>query len=169
MKLLNVLSRYAEVLAGATDPAAAALALPRIETITKDVITAGDEIVKLGRPAPELESKLARDAELEMTSRNVAEQTRTAVKAVSANSEVKSVLTPAIENFQAALNRIQQSADDPNGPAEARKSQETAAKSEPAPNVQAKPASGTASAEIPPPATTAAETTSVPPPPPPPK
>lgn len=170
MKLLNVLSRYAEVLAGATDAAAATLAVPRIEAITKEAITAAESIVKLGRPAPDLEAKLARNADIEMTARLVAEQTRSAVKAVSANSGVKSILAPAIESFQTALNRIQQTADAPAGtddPAKKAPEKESAPKTEPAATVPASPESapaptGDSSAPAP-----AAEETPVPPPPPP--
>lgn len=117
MKFLNLLSRYADALAGATDVPAAGLAVTKIEFITKDAITAGEEIVKLGRPAPELEAKLAKNSDIVDVSRSVAERTRSAVKALAANPEVKVILTPSIETFQAALNRIQQSADDPGSPA----------------------------------------------------
>lgn len=156
MKLLNVLSRYADALAGATDAATAALAATRIESITKEAILAGEELVKLGRPEPTLESKLAKDPDLEMTSRNVAEQTRSAVKSVAANADVKAILTPAIENFQAALNRVQQAAEDPHGPAAPDKSQPSA----PAPET-----TGTLPAEPAPPAARASEAASVPVPP----
>ena len=116
MKFLNVLSRYAECLSTATDVTKAALALDQIENITRETITAGDEVVKLGRPSPVLEAKLGKDTDLQLASQLVAEKTRSAVKAISENGEVKTMLAPAIENFQAALNRIQQAADDPQGP-----------------------------------------------------
>src|SRR5688572_22362640 len=66
MKLLNVLSRYADALASATDVSTATLAVSQIETITKEAITAGEELVRLGRPEPSLEAKLAKDSDLEM-------------------------------------------------------------------------------------------------------
>ncbi len=116
MKLLNVLSRYAECLSTATDATKAALALDQIENITREAITAGEEVVKLGRLSSVLEAKLGKDADLQLASQLVAEKTRSAVKAISENGEVKTILAPAIENFQAALNRIQQAADDPQGP-----------------------------------------------------
>jgi hypothetical protein len=166
LKLLNVLSRYADTLSGATDTATAGLALNQIETITKEAITAGEELVKLGKATPEMEAKLAKNPDLEVTSRRVAEQTRSAVKALAANPEVKAILTPAIENFQSAINRLQQDADDPKGP-----------------GVPIKPKSSLASASVvkppktspapaPAPATEnkdsrASEASSVPPPPPP--
>jgi len=153
MKFLNVLSRYADALAGATDAATAALAVTRIEAITKDAITAGEELVKLGRPEPAVEAKLAKDTDLEMTSRNVAEQTRSAVKSLAANAEVKTILTPAVENFQAALNRVQQAAEDPHGPGAPEKSPASAPASETAGTLPAVPD-----------ATRASEAASVPPP-----
>jgi hypothetical protein len=169
LKLLNILSRYADALAMATNSTTATLALRRIEDATKDVISAGDALVKLGRPEPEVVTKLAKDPDLVTTSRNVAEQTRSAVKAISANAEVKSVLTPAIEKFQSALNRIQQAADDPQGPGHQEKTPrtagptETAKNSSPIPSPSAPPAAGTKTS----PAVPASEAASVPPPPPP--
>src|SRR6185369_10303521 len=61
MKLLNVLSRYADTLSGATDTATAGLALNQIEIITNDAINAGEELVRLGKPSPDMEAKLAKD------------------------------------------------------------------------------------------------------------
>lgn len=116
MKLLSVLGRYADCLAGATDATTATLALTQLEGITGEAITAGEALVKLGRPAPDMEAKLGQDADLKLTSQLVAEKTRAAVKLISDNGEVKSVLAPGIESFQAALNRIQEVADDPQGP-----------------------------------------------------
>jgi hypothetical protein len=168
MKLLNVLSRYAVTLARATDTASANLAVARIETITKEAITAGEELVKLGRPEPAVETKLAKDTDLEMASRNVAEQTRTAVKALAANAAVKAILAPAVENFQAALNRIQQAADDPQGPgtpaSPAVPATETAGTPPSVPDPDPPAANENAPAE-----TRASEAASVPPPPPPPQ
>jgi hypothetical protein len=169
LKLLNILSRYADALAMATNSTTATLALRRIEDATKALITAGDELVKLGRPDPEVVTKLAKDPDLVTTSRNVAEQTRSAVKAISANPEVKSVLTPSIENFQSALNRIQQAADDPQGPGHQEKTPDAAgptetAKNSPPPSARAAPSvAGTGAS----PAIPASQAASVPPPPPP--
>lgn len=115
MKFFGVLSRYAQTLSSAKDAATAHQAATKLEVITKDVITAGDELVKLGKPTAEIEMKLAGDADLKMTSQTVAEQTRAAVKTLAANAEVKTILAPAVENFQAALNRMQQAADEPQG------------------------------------------------------
>lgn len=115
MKLFSVLSRYAQTLSSAKDAATAKQAVTKLETITKDAITAGEELVKLGKPDPEIEMRLAGDADLKMTSQTVAEQTRTAVKSLASNGEVKTILAPAVENFQAALNRVQQAAEEPQG------------------------------------------------------
>lgn len=153
MKFLNVLSRYADCLSTATDATKAALAVNQIENITREAITAGEEIVTLGRPIHILEAKLGKDADLQLASQLVAEKTRGAVKAISENEEVKTLLAPAIENFQAALNRIQQAADDPQGPATSpdnKPETATAARSAPAPVdpglLPAKTDGGTASA-----------------------
>ena len=113
MKLFGVLSRYAQTLSTAKDAASAHQAVTKLESITKDAITAGEELVKLGKPDAEMEMKLATDADLKMTSETVAEQTRAAIKALATNAEVKTILAPAVENFQAALNRVQQAADEP--------------------------------------------------------
>lgn len=158
MKLLNVLGRYADCLSGATDAATATLAANKIGDITRQAAIAGDEVVKLGRPASDLEAKLGKDADLQLASQLVAEKTRTAVKSISENVEVKTTLTPAIENFQAALNRIQQAAEDPKGPNDAPDKKEDAATAKdvpspapaPAPVVPAKDAGNTASAPRPP-------------------
>ena len=168
MRLLNILSRYADTLASATDATTASLAASRIETITKDAITAGEELVKLGHPDATVEAKLSRDSDLEMTSRNVAEHTRNAVKALAANAEVKTILTPAVENFQAALNRIQQAADDPQGPGAPETAPAQAVVANPAGAVPAVPASGPASSAGGKSETRPSEAASVAPPPPPP-
>jgi hypothetical protein len=170
MKLLNVLSRYAVTLARATDTASANLAVARIETITKEAITAGEELVKLGRPEPAVETKLAKDTDLEMASRNVAEQTRTAVKALAANAAVKAILAPAVENFEAALNRIQQAADDPRGPGTPASPAAPAPATDTAGTPPAVPENPAPAADENSPAETrASEAASVPPPPPPPQ
>ena len=148
-KLLNVLSRYADALSGATDAGTAALALNQLEAITKDAIIAGEEVVKIGRPTPEIQTKLAKDPDLEVTSRRVAEQTRSAVKALASNTEVKTILAPAIENFQSALNRIQQDIDDPKGPGPSPKAQAAAGKPSPAPPAGETPASKASSVPAP--------------------
>ena len=157
MKLLNVLSRYAECLTSATDVTTAALALDQLEDITREAITAGEAVVKLGRPTPDLEAKLAKDADLQLTSQLVAEKTRNAVKTISANADVKTLLAPGIENFQAALNRIQETADDPQGPGgkpDKKSEAATTVRSSPAPVdpglLPAETGSGTASAPPPP-------------------
>ena len=115
LNFFKVLSRYAEALSCAKDAASAHQVVTKLELITKEAITSGEELVKLGKPSVEIEVKLAADADLKMTSQTVAEQTRAAVKALSANAEVKAILAPAVENFQAALNRVQQAADEPQG------------------------------------------------------
>jgi hypothetical protein len=115
IKFLNVLSRYADALNAAKDPATASLAAAQIEVITKDAILAGEELARLGRPTAELEAKISTDKELAATAARVAETTQTAVTALAANDSVKELLNPAIENFQSALNRIQQFAEDPAG------------------------------------------------------
>jgi len=148
LKFFRVLSHYAETLSGAQDATTAHEAVTKLEEITKEAITAGEELVKLGKPAPDLEAKLAANADLTMTAQTVAEQTRAAVKALAENAEIKTILAPAVENFQAALNRVQQAADEPAG-----LSGNEAAPPAPAP-AEAK--------ESPPPAS---ETTAVPPPP----
>ena len=149
LKLFRVLSRYAETLAGAKDAATAHEAATKMDTITKEAITAGEDLVKLGKPSTEIEAKLAVNADLKMTAQTVAEQTRTAVKSLSDNAEVKTILAPAVENFQAALNRVQQAADEPAGLTE---------KAPP----PATPPTQPGSESSPPPAS---ETTAVPPPP----
>jgi hypothetical protein len=161
MKLLNVLSRYAGTLAEATDAASAGRAVTRIEGLTKDAIIAGEELVRLGRPSADVADRLANDADLQLTSRNVAEQTRTAIRVLAANSELKGLLTPSIENFQAALNRIQEAADDPQGPGSRPKSP-ASTRTETA----ATPPASAPSEEVRP-AARASEAASVPPPPPP--
>lgn len=113
IKFLNVLSRYADALTAAKDPATAGLAAAQIEVITKDVILAGEELARLGKPSPELETKIAADKEVAAMAAKVAENTQTAVTAIAGNESVKTVLGPSIENFQSALNRIQQFAEDP--------------------------------------------------------
>jgi len=115
MKFLGVLSRYAQTLATAKNAATAQQAATKLETITKDAITIGEELVKLGKPTPDIEMRLATDADLKLTAQSVAEQTRSAVTSLAANGEVKTILAPAVENFQAALNRVQQAADEPQG------------------------------------------------------
>ena len=156
MKLLGVLGRYADCLAGATDTTTATLALTQLEGITREAITAGEAVVKLGRATPDMEAKLAQDADLKLTSQLVAEKTRAAVKLISDNSEVKTVLTPGIESFQAALNRIQEVADDPQGPGGPEKKPQPAAAGVPfkpeAPEAApTKSGDGTAAAEPAPP------------------
>ncbi|HWB06815.1 MAG TPA: hypothetical protein VG796_27570 [Verrucomicrobiales bacterium] len=166
LKLLKVLSRYAETLSSATDATAAGMAVNQIETITKDAIIAGEELVKLGKPAPDVAIKLAQNPDLEVASRRVAEQTRTAVKALAGNDEAKNVLTPAIENFQSALNRIQQDATDPKGPGAHVRNKNapgmSAGKPSASPSPAAPAAPNAATQEQTPPSKTAA----VPPPPP---
>lgn len=152
MKFLGVLSRYAQTLATAKDAATAQAAATKLETITRDAITIGEELVKLGKPTPEIEMRLATDADLKLTAQSVAEQTRTAVKTLAANGQVKTILAPAVENFQAALNRVQQAADEPQGL-----------------NNPAPPAETPAPADVPKPAAgpqPASDATDVPPPPP---
>ena len=163
MKLLNVLGRYADCLSSATDAATATTAVTKIEDITKEAITAGEEVVKLGHPAPVLEAKLGKDADLQLASRLVAEKTRAAVKSISENSEVKAALAPAIESFQAALNRIQQTAEDRgasgDSPADGKEDPATA-KDAPAPSPAPAPAAPAPAV----PARDAGNTASVPPP-----
>jgi hypothetical protein len=153
MKFFGVLSRYAQTLSSAKDPATARQAATKLETITKDAVTAGEELVKLGKPDPEIEMKLSSDADLKMTSQTVAEQTRAAVQSLASNAEVKTILAPAVENFQAALNRVQEAADEPRGLAES-----TPPGGKPAPAVAPPPAET--------PSTSSAEATQVPAPPP---
>lgn len=145
MKLFRVLSHYAEALSEAKDAATAHAAVTKLEGITRDAITAGEEIVKLGKPDAQLEAKLAVNPDLKMTAQTVAEQTRTAVKSLAENAEVKAILAPSVENFQAALNRVQEAADEPSEPA------------------KEAPATPAAKPDSPQPAS---EATSVPPPPP---
>jgi hypothetical protein len=114
IKFLNVLSRYADALNAAKDAVTAGLAAAQIEVITKDAIIAGEELAKLGRPSPELEAKIAADKELAAVAARVAESTQAAVTSLAANEEVKPIVAASIENFQAALNRIQQFAEDPH-------------------------------------------------------
>ncbi len=116
LKFFSILDRYASTLAGATDQAAAKEAVISIDGITKEVIVAGEELVKLGRPAPEMEAKIARHTGLQETSRKVAANTQAAITALNSNMEVRPVLAPAVQNFLAALNRLQQTADDPQAP-----------------------------------------------------
>jgi hypothetical protein len=113
LKFFRVLSHYAEALSEAKDAATAHEAAKKLAEITREAVTAGEEIVKLGKPEPEIEAKLATNADLKMTSQTVAEQTRAAVKALADNAEVKTILAPAVEEFQAALNQVQQAADEP--------------------------------------------------------
>ncbi len=166
MKLLNVLGRYANSLSSATDAEAAALAVTKIEDITREAITAGEEVVKLGRPAPDLEAKLGRDADLQLASQLVAEKTRAAVKSISEKPEVKAALSPAIENFQTALNRIQRTAEDPGAAGESPDKKEKAAtvKEEPSPSPAPSPAAPAPAPVVP--AKDAGNTASVPPLPP---
>lgn len=176
LKLLTILSRYADTLAEATDAASAGLAVTRLESITKEAILAGEAIVKLGRPSPEIEGRLAKDPDLAVTSRRVAEHTRSAIESLASNNEVKTLLTPSIENFQTALNRIQQTAEDPSGPtAVAGSKPETGAPEKPAPEAAAATPVAPTPAGLPAkppgsepaPAAPASEAASVPPPPPP--
>lgn len=177
LKFLTVLSRYADTLASATDADTATAAVPVLESITRDAISAGEAVVKLGRPTPELEAKIAKDPDISVTSRRVAEQTRSAIQAIAANAAVKPVLSPAIENFQNALNTIQQTADDPTGPAGAvakkpegkTSPEEKVAKENPPATPPATPAGLPAKPEESLPATPASEAAAVPPPPPPPE
>jgi hypothetical protein len=73
------------------------------------------------------------------------------VKALASNAEVKTILTPAIENFQSALNRIQQDVDDPKGPGSSPKANATAGKPAPAQPAAETPASQASSVPPPPP------------------
>jgi len=164
MKLLGVLSRYAQTLSSAKDAATAHQAATKLEVVTKDAVSAGEALVKLGKPDPELEMKLASDADLKMTSQSVAEQTRAAVKTLASNAEVKTILAPAIESFQAALNRVQQAADEPQAVAETPAGAPDP--NSPAPAPAPEPAPAPPPADNNKPATTAADTTEVPPPPP---
>jgi hypothetical protein len=165
LKLLTILSRYADTLAEATDAASTGLAVTRLESITEEAILAGEAIVKLGRPTPEIEGRLAKDPDLAVTSRRVAEHTRSAIESLASNDEIKPLLTPSIENFQTALNRIQQTAEDPSCPtAIAGSKPEAVATTPPAPTPAGLPAKPPGSE--PAPAALASEATSVPPPPP---
>jgi hypothetical protein len=113
LKFFRVLSHYAEALSEAKDAATAHDAATKLQEITREAVAAGEEIVKLGKPGPEIEAKLATNADLKMSSQTVAEQTRAAVKALAENAEAKTILAPAVEEFQAALNQVQEAADEP--------------------------------------------------------
>ena len=115
LKLLGVLRRYAEILSEVTNAEAAGVAVARVEAITKEVAAAAEALVKLGPPTPEIEARLAKDPDLEVTSLRVAEQTRVAVKTLADDPESRVLLTPAIEGFQAALDQAQREADHPAG------------------------------------------------------
>jgi hypothetical protein len=119
MQLLTVLDRYASALATATDIPTADQSVAALESIIADVITSGEAVVKLGKPTPTIAAMIDKDTELATKSQLVATNTRRAVASVSGNIEVKAILTPAIERFQAALQRLQQAAEDPQGPAPA--------------------------------------------------
>jgi hypothetical protein len=115
-KFLGVLERYAAALASATDAASAESAVTRIDTIIKDLVSAGEAMVLLGPPSPEIEDRLTKHPQLSALGRKVGLDTRKAMEAIAAKPEVKAVLAPAIERFQAAMNRLQQTARDPAGP-----------------------------------------------------
>ena len=119
MNLLSILDRYASTLAGAVDRSSAENAAASIANITKEVIVAGEDIVKLGRPSPDIEAKLMMNQDLIAASRMVAEHTKAAVTGIAANPEVRPVVGPAVQQFQAALNRLQQTAEDPQAPSAA--------------------------------------------------
>ena len=113
---LGVLERYAAALASATDAAAAESAVTRIDTIIKDLVSAGEAMVLLGPPSPEIEDRLTKHPQLSTLGRKIGLDTRKAMEAIATKPEVKSVLAPAIDRFQAAMNRLQQTARDPGGP-----------------------------------------------------
>ena len=119
MNLLSILDRYASALAGAVDQASAQQAVMNIDGITKEIIIAGENLVKLGRPKPEVEARLMKHPDLLAASRMVADHTKSAVAGITSNVEVKPVLSPAVQQFQAALNRLQQTAEDPQAPGSA--------------------------------------------------
>ena len=115
-QLLGVLERYAAALASATDVPAAESAVTRIDAIIKDLVSAGEAMVLLGPPAPDIEDRLTKHPQLSALGRKVGLDTRKAMEAIATRPEVKPVLAPAIERFQAAMNRLQQTARDPGGP-----------------------------------------------------